>query len=205
MPDFCTCGAQLPPDALFCHKCGKPQRELVVPETLEPAAPVVEAPPPAPRVQALPLNFRNPVAVRISLLVAVVATLLNFLPFLNWVAGGFFAVFFYRRRTGSVLTVHAGVKLGWITGLLTFVLSAILFAVQEIPMAMSGKLSPVLRDRLNAMGQDPATVEQFMRFLESGSGMMLMLGFLLVSLFMFITGLSMAGGALGAKVVGRSS
>ncbi len=28
MPDFCTCGAQLPPDALFCHKCGKPQREI---------------------------------------------------------------------------------------------------------------------------------------------------------------------------------
>ena len=23
--EFCTCGAQLPPDARFCHKCGKPQ------------------------------------------------------------------------------------------------------------------------------------------------------------------------------------
>jgi len=169
---------------------------------------MVDAPAPTPtvipRVQAPPLNFRNPVAVRISLLVAVVATLLNFLPFLNWVAGGFFAVFFYRRRTGNVLTVNAGVKLGWITGLLTFGLSAILFAAQEIPMAMSGRLSPLLRDRLNAMGQDPATVEQFMHFLESGSGMVVMLGFLMVSLFMFITCLSMAGGALGAKLVGRS-
>ena len=27
MPDRCTCGAVLPEDALFCHKCGKPQRE----------------------------------------------------------------------------------------------------------------------------------------------------------------------------------
>ena len=32
MADFCTCGAELPPDALFCHKCGKPQREIVEPE-----------------------------------------------------------------------------------------------------------------------------------------------------------------------------
>jgi len=32
MSEFCSCGAQLPPDALFCHKCGKPQRELVAPE-----------------------------------------------------------------------------------------------------------------------------------------------------------------------------
>jgi len=28
MPDNCTCGAELPPDSLFCHKCGKPQREI---------------------------------------------------------------------------------------------------------------------------------------------------------------------------------
>ena len=28
MPEFCSCGSELPPDALFCHKCGKPQREL---------------------------------------------------------------------------------------------------------------------------------------------------------------------------------
>ncbi len=32
MPDFCTCGAQLPLDALFCHKCGKPQRDVIEPE-----------------------------------------------------------------------------------------------------------------------------------------------------------------------------
>ena len=25
VPEYCTCGAQLPPDARFCHKCGKPQ------------------------------------------------------------------------------------------------------------------------------------------------------------------------------------
>ena len=48
MPDSCTCGAQLPPDALFCHKCGKPQRDLVTPD--DPPEPV-SAPAPQEAVQ----------------------------------------------------------------------------------------------------------------------------------------------------------
>src|SRR5260370_36269576 len=110
MPEFCSCGAQLPPDALFCHKCGKPQRELVVPETVAPVAP-----PPLPQVQPRPVpppvNFHNGVALRIAILVAAMATLLSlFLPFLTWLAGGFFASFLYRRKTGP-LNVGAGVRL----------------------------------------------------------------------------------------------
>src|SRR5271169_2806271 len=125
MPDFCTCGAELPPDALFCHKCGKAQREIVVPETVAPPAP---EPPPIPVMHspaALPLNFHNPVAVRIALMVAFSATLLSLLlPFLPWIAAGFFAVFIYRRRTGSLLNVTAGVRMGWITGIIMFTMSA---------------------------------------------------------------------------------
>src|ERR1044072_6162534 len=100
MPEFCSCGTQLAPDALFCHKCGKPQRDIVEPETAAPVA--VETVPPVINrpAQAPPLNFRNPVAVRIALLVAVTATVLNlFLPLLAWMGAGFFAVFFYRRKT----------------------------------------------------------------------------------------------------------
>ena len=32
MPEFCTCGTKLVPDSLFCHKCGKAQREILAPE-----------------------------------------------------------------------------------------------------------------------------------------------------------------------------
>ena len=39
VPEYCTCGAKLPEDALFCHKCGKPQREDLI---------VAEPPPPPP-------------------------------------------------------------------------------------------------------------------------------------------------------------
>src|SRR5271157_613131 len=148
MPEFCTCGAQLPPDALFCHKCGKPQRELVIPETV---APPPVAPPELrtqPRPEPLPVNFHNGVALRIAILVAATATLLSFLPFLNWLAAGFFAVFFYRRKTGSLLNVGAGVRMGWITGILMFGLSAIVFTAQQLPAALSGRLDARLQEQL---------------------------------------------------------
>src|ERR1039457_5432790 len=120
MAEYCSCGAQLPPDALFCHKCGKPQRELVATEIESndyPAAVVAAVPaPPPPRPQPVPLNFHNRVAVRIALLAAVSATVLVVLLPLNWLGAGFFAVFFYCRKTGFRLDVASGVKIGWITG-----------------------------------------------------------------------------------------
>ena len=105
MPDFCTCGAQLPPDSIFCHKCGKPQREVMEPEPqpesvaefVPPAAPRIDTAPPAPA-----LKYHNLVAVRIALVVAPAAFLLLRLPALSvflWVSAGFLAVFFHRRRT----------------------------------------------------------------------------------------------------------
>jgi hypothetical protein len=198
MPEFCSCGTQLAPDALFCHKCGKPQRDLVTPE------PPVQAErpqflPPRDVLRELPLNFRNSAAVRIGLLVAAASTLIFFfLPFLNWVFGGFFAVFLYRRRTGSLLNLGAGMRMGWITGVLAFALYIVPFALQ-LP-----RMSSVIEERLRAMRpQDPAIVEQMMGLFQSGAGMALVVAFTLAAMFLIITFLSIAGGALGAKVVGR--
>src|SRR5258708_21315931 len=67
MPDFCSCGAQLPEDARFCHKCGKPQREEIVVEP--PPAPPAAAAPPAPGdAAAWPRapSFRHPLAWRVG-------------------------------------------------------------------------------------------------------------------------------------------
>lgn len=186
------------PGALFCHKCGKPQRDLVAPE------PVVQAErpqflPPRDILRELPLNFRNAAAVRIGLLVAAASTLVFFfLPFLNWVFGGFFAVFLYRRRTGLLLNLGAGMRMGWITGVLAFALYIVPFALQ-LP-----RMSSLMEERLRAMRpQDPAIVEQMMGLFQSGPGMALVVAFTLAAMFLIITFLSIAGGALGAKVVGR--
>ncbi len=84
MPEICTCGAQLPPDARFCHKCGKPQREEIVVEPVE-----AFAPQPPPLVEAAPLqalNFRNPIALRVGLLAAGLLCLLMMIPGVNYAA-----------------------------------------------------------------------------------------------------------------------
>jgi len=202
MPDFCTCGAQLPPDALFCHKCGKPQRELVGPE-IDIVEPITPPPPVAP--PPLALDFHNRVAVRIALLVAVGATILSITvqPFISWGAAGFVAVLFYKRKTGSLLNVHAGVRMGWITGLLMFGLWAVVFMARQVPAAFSGKLSALLQEQMkNVMVPDPAMQQMMIHFVQSGPGLTAVLLFALCLSFFFITGLSIAGAALGAKMIG---
>ena len=209
MPEFCTCGAQLPPDSLFCHKCGKPQREVIdaepVPRTVEeivpaPAAPAAAAPqPPA-------LNFHNLVAVRIAFVVAPVAFLLSWIPALNlllWIAAGFLAVYFHRRRTGIPLNIRSGVRLGWITGVLMFAVTTVIFTLTVVPLAANGGIVALFRQQLKNNASDP-NVQEALRMLETTPGLAAILLVMLFMLFVFITLLSMAGGALGSKFVSRN-
>jgi len=195
VPDFCTCGAELPPDALFCHKCGKPQRDIVAPEPVPPPVylPPPQAPPRYAEIQPQPLGFRNPVAIKIAALVAIVATLLSFLPYINWLAAGFFAVFFYRRRTGARLNMESGVRMGWITGVIMFAIMAVMLATSIAFFHAAGGISVIQAQLKSAV--DPRVIEA-LKILESPHQVAL----LMVQLFVFTTLLSMAGGALGAKM-----
>jgi hypothetical protein len=201
MPETCTCGAQLVPDSLFCHKCGKPQREILEAEVPVAAnfAPVNIVPPPAfvpaPRFAA-PVSFRNPAAVQTALFVGVGAMfLMSFLPLVNWLAAGFFAVFFYRRKTRDLLNVGAGLHLGWITGLVMFTMWGVFFLV----LGLSGKLTAIFQEQIKNVPSNDPYLQQVAQFMGSGPGLVIVLA---VG-FVFITCLSMAGGALGAKMVGR--
>jgi hypothetical protein len=208
MPDFCTCGVQLPPDSLFCHKCGKPQREVLEPEP-QPDIVAEFVPPATPPVDIAPqppaLNFHNLVALRIAFVVAPVAFLLSWIPALNlvlWIAAGFLAVFFHRRRTGDPLNVRAGVRLGWITGVIMFAITTVIFTLTVVPLAANGGIANLFRQQLKNPS-DP-NVQEALRMLETAPGMVTVLLVMLFMLFVFITLLSMAGGALGAKFVSRS-
>jgi len=193
MPEFCTCGTQLVPDSLFCHKCGRPTREIVEPEPVAPPAP----PPPTvvPQRESPPLNFHNAIALRTSLLVAIIGTMLFFVPYVNCVAAGFLAVFFYRRRTGYFMTMEGGIWMGWVTGLLMFAMMACLMTAAFLLFRASG-LPPEFKTAF-----DPKVVEETAKLLQSGPRVAEML----LGVFVYTTLLSMAGGALGAKMVGRDN
>lgn len=201
MPEFCSCGVQLPPDAVFCHKCGKAQRDLVESEEDTPALVFAPPPPVAAPPQALPLDFHNPVAVRIAMVVALCAALLGFtvLPILSWLAAGFFAAFLYRRKTGSRIYVGGGVRIGWITGLIMFGIWTVVLTAVALPAAMSGTLITTFQKQIkNSPWQDPAMLTQMTQMLQTSQGVATAVVVFFLMLFVFIICLSMAGGALGA-------
>ncbi|MGC9949550.1 MAG: zinc ribbon domain-containing protein [Bryobacteraceae bacterium] len=216
MPEFCTCGAELPRDARFCHRCGKPQREEIEPEVVAPipqgTPAVVAAVTTSPEATAPPrVNFHNATAVRIGLLLAGVASLLSALPAMAlglgglaiwWLTAGFLSVYVYRRRTGQFLTVDSGLRMGWITGLLGSTITSVVFTVSVVPLIRGGGLAAIYQEQFHKMyGNDP-NVQQALKMLENPSSLALVVVFALLFFFLIITFLCTAGGALGAKLVG---
>src|SRR5437764_1337050 len=164
MPDFCSCGAELPENARFCHRCGKPQYE---PEPL-PQEPPAAAELVAPPVEPITPSFHHPVAVRIGLFVGSIAALLCLafpFGFVIWLsAAGFGSVYLFRRRTGQSLTVRGGMRMGWIAGMLSFVIITVLFTISAVAAAnRPGGLPAFFREQPNAAGfrsEDLETVIQ---------------------------------------------
>ena len=204
MPDFCTCGAQLPPDARFCHKCGKPQHDYpaIQEETEEPApAPVAPTSVPAP----LEIGFHNGLAVRIGFIAALSAVLMMFLfpfpiPSLRLIAfliAGILAVFLYTRRTGQMLTMRSGARMGWITGIFSFLLVGALTTTYMVAIANQEGLANFLTKQLPPNDARTETMVQMLRDPASLAAVVL---FTLIVLFIIVTALPMIGGALGAKL-----
>lgn len=201
MPEYCTCGAQLPPDARFCHKCGKPQREEDVPVEEQP---IVIAPPPPPEPAEPPtISFRNAVAVRVALATGIPMFLLSAvagpLALAVPVAGGFFAVYLYRRRTGQRVTVLAGARLGWISGIIVFAIVTVVLAAVMLLLSQPDFVQS-MRDqmaKMSTISQDELTKR--IELLRTPSG--LALG--LLDTFLSYTLLTALGGAVGAKFLSR--
>jgi hypothetical protein len=211
MPDYCTCGTTLVDNARFCHRCGRPTSEQDLQEARE-----VPPPPPLPRDAAslleaglleakqhraqlgqLPVNFANPIALRVAFAMSCGILMVQMIPFLGflcvlwWLAAGWGGVVLYRRLTGFSLSIPAGARLGSITGVLTFVGMAIVFA---LTMAFMGK--QVLDQMVQ---QDPQMKEVV------NNPMLLGVVFLMVLAIIFglVVGVCAAGGALGAKFTAR--
>jgi hypothetical protein len=208
VPEFCTCGAQLPPDARFCHKCGKPQYDYPGLETTE-VAPSVEIPvAPAPPPVRLPaeIGFHNGLAVRVGFIAAATAVLVSLLPIpLVWfrmpvafVAAGFLAVFLYSRRTGQVLSLRSGARMGWITGIFSFTLVSVIFTVLMVAVTSQGGLEKQLQSQISP--NDPRW-EMVRQALNNPALIVGALVLYLMLFFVILTALPMIGGALGAKLL----
>ena len=209
VPEFCTCGAQLPPDARFCHKCGKPQYDYPsLAEEPEPLPPPPLLPAVSPILVAPEIGFHNRLAVRIGFIAAFTAVVVSQIPLpfallrilVVFVAAGFLAVLLYSRRSGHILTIRGGARLGWITGIFSFVLFMALSTAGLIALSSQGGLAKSIQSQLPA---GDARTQMLGQVLNDPANLVALVLFSLIVMFVVLTALPIIGGALGAKVLER--
>ena len=203
MVERCTCGAQLPPDARFCHKCGRPLFDYPAVEA-EPVAETVVPPSPAPPE----IGFHNKTAVRIGFLAALIAFILFILPLpfpvprllVAFLASGLIAVYLYIRRTGQRLNVRAGARMGWITGIFSFMIVMVQFTLGVLASSSHGGVIALFKAQLPP--DDPRT-QDMLKLLAQPSVLAVMMVFMLLIAFLLLTVLPTLGGVLGAKLFAK--
>lgn len=172
------------------------------------AAETVLPPPlPPPPAGAPPINFSNPVAVRVAVLCGSLSALLNALPFISlgcclWITGaGFLSVVLYGRRTGLPLSTSDGARLGWLTGLLTFAIGLVLTSVNFVLVRSGGDFREMVRRSMERVSAQDEVARQVADFLTTPAGLAIFLMSYVVLGFVMFVSLAVAGGAMGAKVL----
>jgi hypothetical protein len=212
VPQRCTCGATLPEDALFCHRCGKPQRELLAADPEPEPAPIVPPPIPAAPLSLstpAPIGFHNGPAVRMALLAGMLLiavlmvtgqiSMLQVLMPLWLIAGGFFAVFLYRRKTGQRLSPLSGAHLGWLAGIFGFLIMTVILTFIVVAMSEPSAVS-TLRTQWSGAGRSEADFNVMLDAFHSPVKIAAILSMILL-LFSILPAF---GGALGAKLLDRA-
>jgi zinc-ribbon domain len=209
VPEYCTCGAQLPPDARFCHKCGKPQYDYmpaVEEAEPEPAPPQPVVAEPQPLRVPTDISFHNGLAVRIGFIAAMGAVMISLFPIpwpfvrlpIAFLAAGFLAVFLYSRRTGQTLSIRSGARIGWITGIFSFTLVTVLFTVATVAVSTQGGFAQQIRSQFPANDARAEMIQQVFSNPAMIAGVIVLY---LMLFFVIFTALPTIGGALGAKVL----
>ena len=205
MPDVCTCGAVLPEDARFCHKCGKPQREEPLLAEDESPAQVTVQPPELPAAPPPRIGFHNGLAVRVALVAAALGLLgsmllgqvpgLQVIAILCPMASGFLAVHLYRLRSGQQLSLASGAHLGWISGIFCFLITVLIFTA-FIVMLTAPEFADAVREQ--AARSRPEMAEAIREF-QTPAGV----AKALAGSFLLLTALPTFGATIGAKLLNR--
>ena len=158
-------------------------------------------------VLAVPMGWSQ--ALKPCALAAVVASVLMGLglnPLVAMVSVGFLAVIFYRQgRPTDVIRAASGARLGALSGLLWFAMSAILEVMAVLVLHKGPEVQKFLSDAIEQASKrtsDPQTLAMFERFKTPEGHEFLMLFFLVMG---FLTAVILAaiGGALCGAILGR--
>jgi hypothetical protein len=112
--------------------------------------------------------------------------------------GGFFAVYLYGRRTGESLTMARGARLGWIAGLLVFVVASVLTTAQVSQPEFATAFHENMKNFPVQISDEE--MNRMIDRVRSPLGVPV----ILVTSFVLSTMLSAFGGAVGAKLFRRN-
>jgi hypothetical protein len=194
----CTCGAYLPSDARFCHKCGKPQFEEDIERLAALEAEATPKPVVAPPLVVQPAaeSVGNIRAVGITMAVAALAFVCMLLvgmvappavPLILCAAGFAAARFYGTKRT---ISAFSGALLGTMTGMWLFLVFAVCVGTASVTLS-----SP--EGQAMMKGISPKAAPEMIRLLEDPHQMVT--GFLL-PVFFFLIFSSAFGGLLAARL-----
>lgn len=220
MADFCSCGAQLPSDARFCHRCGRPLFAEPPPEitpdpenSADDLRALAAAAPAAPEPNLAVISFHNAPAVRSAFITAILIWVLMIIPIggvpglllkgFVLLGGGFIAVIYYTRRTGQLLTVAAGARLGWITGVLFYAIWMIFFTITILVLQDQGGLLEAYKKQLQESNASAETIQQITEIMQSPDVFAAMMVLMLAMVFVAFTLPMILGGAAAAKAMER--
>jgi pheromone shutdown protein TraB len=215
VPKFCSCRAELPDGALFCHRCGKPQREdLIAAEEEAAAAEPVQRPTEPQSLPDVPQREVGPhsrIAVRSALLVGIASLLVISLPLPAaihrlWVLGwllfsGFLAVALYSRRTGESVPLRTGLRIGWLTGFFCCLVASALLGLVALIARSQGGFQEMLREAMNRKDIPEDQGAQMIEMLSHGEALI----FAMLAGFLLFTSLSAIGGLVGARLLRKNT
>lgn len=138
----------------------------------------------------------------LSMVVLVITGQISILQVLGplWLmAGGFFAVFLYRRRTGERLTPLSGAHLGWLSGIFGFLIMTVIVTLLAIALSEPSAVS-TLRSQWSLAGRSETDFNVMLDAFHSPAKIVAILSMILL----LFSVLPAFGGALGAKFLDRT-
>ncbi len=156
---------------------------------------------------APPITVRNAQALRAAYFPALLAVFLSNLPWLSFLfflwypLSGFLCVSGYRRRTGLSPNVGDGAKLGAITGAISSAVSLLMGVLNSLFPGDRPDLSQLLREQMEQMPAEDEIRRQVLQIIDDPATLGALVFFAVLVILAVSIGLSVAGGAVGAKVL----
>jgi len=207
------CGQNVEDGKAFCSQCGAPQIRVAVAEALAEPASAGEGTVPLlphqvePGTRGIPstsFGVSGAAALKACALAASVAvglTVVGLNLFVAALGAGFLAVAFTRRRSpGTLIRGRAGARLGALSGLLFFGISASLNLMAVVVLHKGAEIRSEQLDKLQqwATRYPGPGVEPLLDFAKSPNGFAILMAASLIFVLVALVVLGSCGGALAA-------